>query len=197
MIYLIGEILGEMKKIIIISTIIVAFCSLLGFCVGNYCSTWIVEYCKKDTVIAEEMVFDEPEIIEQYGGKLVIKEGTRCRVYDAIAYTRDLNGYEYIDADLILGNSRSIKVAISFEHGSEKTVYPATEIFPHSTDDYIIVFDVGKLESSQEVLEKYKQTYKRYNSRVNGARIIGIAIGAGIAMAISAIVILGYYKQNK
>lgn len=186
-----------MKKIVYISVIIVVIFSLIGFCVGNYCSTWIVEYCKYDAVTAEEMVFDEPEIIEQYGRKLVIKEGTRCRVYDAIAYTGDLNGYEYIDADLILGNSRSIKVAISFEHGPEKAVYPATDIFPHSLDDYIIVFDVGKLESSQVVLDEYKQTYKSYYSRVNGAKIKGISIGAGIALAISAIVILGYFKQNK
>lgn len=65
------------------------------------------------------MLFDEPEIIEQYGEPIEIAVGTRGTIADSIAASGDLNGYEYIDASLLLENGKHIKVALTFDQESK------------------------------------------------------------------------------
>ena len=174
------------KKILSIFVVVLAclLCSALVLVISRLYEKGISENCYEKFEIEEQMLFDEPEIIEQYGEPIEIAVGTRGTIADSIAASRDLNGYEYIDASLLLDNGKHIKVALTFDQESKKEVFPASEILPHSTEKYIIVFDINKVKSSQSVLEKYIQSRERYYSRVKNSRTAAVIISLAISIAI-------------
>lgn len=162
----------------IINIVVVVFacllCTSLVVLFGRQYEKGIVENYYRKIEIAEEMIFDEPEIIEEYGEPIEILVGTRGTITDSIAYSGDLNGYDYIDATLSLDNGKYIRVAISFDYGIQKEIRPASEILSHPTEKYIIVFDISKIKLSQSVMEEYKLSRERYYSRVQKVRVISV-----------------------
>ena len=178
--------------VITILIILIIFSAVLGNVISDHICEFIYVDYDSEFVVAEKMVFDEPEIIEKYGREIVIRKGNKGTIRDWMTYPYDLKGYEYIE-----GSVAGAKVAISFDHGEEKAVYRATEINYHAHDEYIIVFDIDKIESPEIILEGYKQARKEFTSRITKAKVTSISICVGIALVISAIVLLAHHHHNK
>ncbi|WP_034448977.1 hypothetical protein [Butyrivibrio sp. AE2032] len=184
---------------LIISLLVVSAGGLLGYLMNNQYAKGFSGHFDKDIIISETLVFDEPEIIEQYGHAVVIEAGSHGSISDLITSSGDINGYDYIGTSILLENGDYIKAVISFDGKTEKQVVKATDIYPHSTDKYIIVFDISKIESSQTVLDGYKESREQYYSSVRKARIDGMIIGVSSSVIIMSCIgsVIYFGKKRK
>ena len=85
------------RKIIFVITILIIliiFSAVLGNVISDHICEFICVDYDSEFVVAEKMVFDEPEIIEKYGREIVIRKGNKGTIRDWMTYPYDLKGYD-------------------------------------------------------------------------------------------------------
>lgn len=141
-----------------------------------YFSHFSEKYEKKIT-LAEDIILDDELTVFLYGNPVILNKGDKGYIHDEInSVLGDEAGEAYIDARFSIGDGDSITVFISTDIESDN---------PPSAP----VVDIDSIESSQTILNEYKQSRERYYTKVRNTQILGTAIIMVSLLAIYTIVI--------
>ena len=109
---------------------------------------------------------------------VVLNEGRIGHICDEVNSVKgDEAGEEYINAKFDLDNGDYIEVCISTDIKSDNRLS-------------VPVIDINSIESSQTILNEYKQSRERYHTKAKNMQIVGTAIVVVLLLAISAVVLL-------
>lgn len=157
----------------------------------------IIEPYRKEIVLNETVVFDEPEIVDQFGQVLTLNAGMRGTISDSIHYYGiQRTGYEYIETELYPDDGKNISVLLTFDQGYEKAVLPSEDIVHSTHDKYVLIIDISKIEDAETILEGYKESRERYYSSVKNTIISGAVIGLSVIVLGTVVIIYCCHKKT-
>ena len=140
--------------------------------------SYISESYDREITLAEEIVLDDELTLFFHDNPVVLKKGDKGHIHDEVnSQLGDEVGEAYINARFSTNDGDYISVSISTDIESDDS--------PAGT-----VIDINKLESSQTILEEYKQSRERYHTKVRNSQITVTAIFVAIAVVIAAIVLM-------
>lgn len=174
-----------MKKdsiaVLIICIILVAISVPIGLYMGKFSEHWISETYFKDFKLANDVVFDEPEIVEFYGGPIRFPAGTRGSVSESITGGIDVKGNEYINVHIMAESGTVVEAAISADPNAEKSIYTL------DGDIYgvVAVFSLNDIEDFETILTEYKELHERYYSRAKTARTVSFVTSVAVSLILS------------
>ncbi|MCR4729896.1 MAG: hypothetical protein K5881_03100 [Saccharofermentans sp.] len=179
-----------MKKdfiaVLIICIILVVISVPIGLYMGKFSEHWISETYFKNFTLAKDVVFDEPEIIEFYGGPVKYPAGMKGSIVESISGGVEVKGYEYINIHIHSENGTVVDAAISIDPDSEKGIYTL------EGDIYgvVVVFSLKDIEDSQTILDEYEELHERYYSRAKTARTVSLVTSVAVSLILSVAVCL-------
>ena len=158
----------------------------------------IAEPYRKEIALNETVVFDEPEVVDQFGQVLTLNAGMRGTISDSIYYYGiQRTGYEYIETELYPDDGKNIPVLLTFDQGYEKAVLPSEDIVHSTHDEFVIIIDIGKIEDAETILAGYKESRERYYSSVRNTKISGAVVGISVIALGIVVIVLSYHKRQK
>ncbi|MDY6338393.1 MAG: hypothetical protein SPL61_02045 [Saccharofermentans sp.] len=176
-----------MKKdsiaVLIICIILVVISVPIGLYMGKFSEHWISETYFKNFTLAKDVVFDEPEIVEFYGGPIMFPAGTRGSVSESISGGIDVKGNEYINVHIMAESGTTVDAAISADPNAEKSIY--TDIY-----GVVAVFAQNDIEDHETILAGYKAFHDRYYSRVKAAHTASIVASVAVSLVLSCVICL-------
>lgn len=176
-----------MKKdsiaVLIICIILVVISVPIGLYMGKFSEHWISETYFKNFTLAKDVVFDEPEIVEFYGGPIMFPAGTRGSVSESISGGIDVKGNEYINVHIMAESGTAVDAAISADPNAEKSIY--TNIY-----GVVAVFAQNDIEDHETILAGYKAFHDRYYSRVKAAHTASIVASVAVSLVLSCVICL-------
>lgn len=179
-----------MKKdtivVLIICIALVAISVPIGLFMGNSYEHFISETYFKEFTLVNDVVFDEPEIVDFYGGPLTFPAGTKGSISESVSGGVEIKGYEYINIHIHSENGTGVDAAISIDPDSEKGIYTL------EGDIYgvVVVFSLKDIEDSQTILAEYEELHERYYSRVKAARKASLIASVAVSLVLSGVVYL-------
>ncbi len=179
-----------MKKdsiaVLIICIILVVISVPIGLYMGKFSEHWISETYFKNFTLTKDVVFDEPEIIEFYGGPVKFPAGTRGSVSESISGGIDVKGNEYINVHIMAESGTAVDAAISADPNAEKSIYTL------DGDIYgvVAVFAQNDIEDHETILAEYEELHERYYSRVKAARKASLIASVAVSLVLSGVVYL-------
>ena len=179
-----------MKKdsiaVLIICIILVAISVPIGLYMGNYSEHWISETYFKDFTLANDVVFDEPEIVELYGGPIMFPAGTKGRISESIADGIEVKGYEFINVHITADSDTAVDAAISVDPDAEKSIY----IIDGNIRGVVAVFSPNDIEDHETILAEYKAMHEKYYSRAKASRTASIVASVAVSLVLSCVICL-------
>ncbi len=176
-----------MKKdsiaVLIICIILVVISVPIGLYMGKFSEHWISETYFKNFTLAKDVVFDEPEIVEFYGGPIMFPAGTRGSVSESISGGIDVKGNEYINVHIMAESGTAVDAAISADPNAEKSIY--THIY-----GVVAVFAQNDIADHETILAGYKAFHDRYYSRVKAAHTASIVASVVVSLVLSCVICL-------
>ena len=173
----------ESIAVLIICIILVAISVPIGLYMGKFSEHWISETYFKNFTLAKDVVFDEPEIVEFYGGPIMFPAGTRGSVSESISGGIDVKGNEYINVHIMAESGTAVDAAISADPNAEKSIY--TDIY-----GVVAVFAQNDIEDHETILAGYKAFHDRYYSRVKAAHTASIVASVAVSLVLSCVICL-------
>lgn len=174
-----------MKKdsiaVLIICISLVAISVPVGMFMGNSFERFISETYFKEFTLANDVVFDEPEIVDFYGGPLKYPAGMKGSIVESISGGVEVKGHEYINIHIRSENGTGADAAISIDPDSEKGAYAL------KGDIYgvVAVFSLNDIEDSETILTEYKELHERYYSRAKTARTVSLVTSVAVSLILS------------
>ena len=178
-----------MKNYKFLGILIVIFV-LLGIPLGLFMTKQYIYFSNiresydREITLAEDIILDDELTVFLYGNPVILNKGDKGYIHDEInSVLGDEAGEAYIDARFSIGDGDSITVFISTDIESDN---------PPSAP----VVDIDSIESSQTIINEYKQSRERYYTKVRNTQILGTALVVVIILVISAVVFLICKKTN-
>lgn len=181
-----------------------------GYIVLQISERHIVENYYRDITIAEDIIFDNQELIDVYGAGEPISLTAGMQGYIADSVTPiggDTKGFEYIDAYIKGVNGKALNVAISINPEVDKDVLvvesrPYPTVSESSLDNSPVrivypVIGISKIDSYQEILSEYKMSREKYNSRIMVAKMVSITTGFVLSVILCVGFIVLLYKSRQ
>ena len=179
-----------MKKdsiaVLIICIILVVISVPIGLYMGKFSEHWISETYFKNFTLAKDVVFDEPEIVEFYGGPIMFPAGTRGSVSESISGGIDVKGNEYINVHIMAESGTAVDAAISADPNAEKSIY----IIDGNIYGVVAVFAQNDIEDHDTILAEYKAFHDRYCSRAKASRTASIVASIAVSLVLSCVICL-------
>lgn len=182
------------KALVIITVIILIIVIPTGMFITRMNTYGISEIYYKKFTLTEDIVFDDPQVIELIGEPEILEAGTQGVIVDAIDYVGDTRGYEYISARYDIGGKGLCSVVISIDPETETSAHVITD---SNVTDILLVINISKIESGQTIIPEYLQTRENYHTRVRNEWIKGTVITVTVAAALVAAACLTYKCMNK
>ena len=182
------------KALVIITVIILIIVIPTGLFITRMNMYGISEIYYKEFTLTEDIVFDDPQVIELIGEPVTLEAGTQGVIVDAIDYGGDTRGYEYISAHYSIGGKGLCSVVISIDPEAETRAHVITD---SNVTDILLIINISKIESGQTIIPEYLQTRENYHTRVRNEWIKGTAITVTVAAALVAATCLTYKRRNK
>ena len=182
------------KALVIITVIILIIVIPTGMFITRMNTYGISEIYYKKFTLTEDIVFDDPQVIELIGEPITLEAGTQGVIVDAIDDGGDTRGYEYISARYDIGGKGLCSVVISIDSETETSAHVITD---SNVTDILLVINISKIESGQTIIPEYLQTRENYHTRVRNEWIKGTAITVTVAAALVAATCLTYKRRNK
>lgn len=166
----------------------------IGLLIGNCFITYnISDSYFNEFYLADNVVFNESEIVDFYGEPLFFSVGEKGYIVETIDIGKR-NNSESINAHMTSSNGKVVNCAITYDLNVEKTI-EVSNTGPYSV---LVVFGPNKIESYDAVINEYAQACDAYNSRVNKTRIYSIVICFCISILICGVIGLNILnKQHK
>ena len=166
--------MNNKKRILFVVLIVLLFAESIPFgniCAKAYVKNGLFQIYKKEIVLANEVIIDDQQTVDKYGGSLVLPSGISGYISDKIDYWGDERGYDFIDASLTLNDGNIIDIAIALNAGS---ICPS-----------VPTIDITNVEDYNTIKEEYKLSRETYFSSINKANICGLVLGALIPLILS------------
>ena len=182
------------KALVIITVIILIIVIPTGLFITRMNTYGISEIYYKEFTLTEDIVFDDPQVIELIGEPVTLEAGMQGVIVDAIDYGGDTKGHEFINTRCGIGDGGLYSIVISIDPEAETHA----QIIKNSNATYILlVINISKIESGQTIIPEYLQTRENYHTRVRNEWIKGAAITVTIAAALVAAACFTYKRTNK
>ena len=182
------------KALVIITVIILIIVIPTGLFITRMNTYGISEIYYKEFTLTEDIVFDDPQVIELIGEPVTLEAGMQGVIVDAIDYGGDTKGHEYINTRCGIGDGGLYSIVISIDPEAESHA----QINKDSNTTYILlVINISKIESGQTIIPEYLQTRENYHTRVRNEWIKGSAITVTVAVALVAAACLTYKRMHK
>ena len=175
-----------MKKMIIVFFMLVMISASipLGLLISKTIEqNHIYEIYRTSIVLAEDVILDDKNTIDQFGETVILTKGMRGRVSDKIDHYSDQNGYENITVDFQLDDTKTLRALIAIENSNEIWDYPT--------------IGIDKFESSQKIITEYQQSRNKYYSRVQNSRTVSVMISVAVSLVLCGSVWLVYKNNTK
>jgi len=160
----------------------------------------ITEGYKTVITMKETVVFDDPNIVKQYGGPVTLEAGTAGEIFDVIDWYTEEHEHKHIKASFTLDEGEKFNVILGYEMESGKDTNVSIDTYSgtiNALDDeseqYTFeaatpVLNINKINDSQKIASEFKQTRERYYQRVKQTIKDGSIIGAVVALAMVAVI---------
>ena len=175
------------RKSLVVLILMIAACVAAGVLGAYSHERNIVEVLYRDVTVTEDIVFDDDETVEKYGGAVTIPAGMTGTIRNMVNSKGDAAGEGLIRAEFKLDDGTFIMAAIPADPDAD-------------TGSYRFVIDVNKIESGQMILSEYRQTRETYKTRVRNTWVLGILTGIVSAILLTAFFVIlnrQLLKQNK
>ena len=175
------------RKSLVVLILMIAACVAAGVLGAYSHKRNIVEVLYRDVTVTEDIVFDDDETVEKYGGAVTIPAGMTGTIRNMVNSKGDAAGEGLIRAEFKLDDGTFIMAAIPADPDAD-------------TGSYRFVIDVNKIESGQMILSEYRQTRETYKTRVRNTWVLGILTGIVSAILLTAFFVIlnrQLLKQNK
>ncbi len=182
------------KALVIITVIILIIVIPTGLFITRMNTYGISEIYYKEFTLTEDIVFDDPQVIELIGEPVTLEAGTQGVIVDAIDDGGDTRGYEYISAHYSIGGKGLCSVVISIDPEAETRAHVITD---SNVTDILLIINISKIESGQTIIPEYLQTRENYHTRARNEWIKGTVITVTVAAALVAAACLTYKRMNK
>lgn len=150
----------------------------------------ITEGYKTRITLKETVVFDDQDIVDQYGGPVTLEAGTAGEIYEILDWYIVKHQYKHIQASFPTDAGR-LNVILGYEMEDGADTDANVEIYNASINVLdeekeqgktfqvaTPVININKINDSQKIVSGFKQMYERYYQRVNQTWIKGGIIGA-------------------
>jgi len=160
----------------------------------------ITEGYKTVITMKETVVFDDPNIVKQYGGPVTLEAGTAGEIFYVIDWYTEEHEHKHIKASFTLDEGEKFNVILGYEMESGKDTNVSIDTYSgtiNALDDeseqYTFeaatpVLNINKINDSQKIASEFKQTRERYYQRVKQTIKDGSIIGAVVALAMVAVI---------
>lgn len=180
-------------KYLMIWTIPMVIITFIGLIISNqYVRYQFSEVFTKEFTLAENVVFDESEVVDFYGDKLEFSVGSTGKIVEHISNREAIKGNHYINVHITADNSQIAEAAISTDSVEKK-------IIVYDSDYYgvAVVFEPKNIDSYQTIMDDYFLAVNRYESDVRLVHITTVVICFIVSIILSVCICMIYKKKNK
>lgn len=175
-------------------------------------SKFIIEYYKTDITLVEDVVFDEPHLINEYGAPIKLNRGAQGVIDYYIDWRVKEQDYERIRAKFFLENSDEFVVYLMPKQEAESNGYyilqsldasiekydgSVIQVVPGTIDVVIPIIDFDRIEEAQTIISDHNKIVETYNQEVTQTIISGSIVAALIAVIlVFALWLIYYFVRN-
>lgn len=195
---------AKTRKRLLIVTMAIMLVSVVahGFFDAVIKSKSIIETYEAEFTLKETVKFDDPEIINEFGGPVIFESGTKGRINDYFEQYNDSHGYKHIHAYLILNNEPYISVLLMSKEDAEANGYYYKRCFDTTTEinngkeekvipgSYIEVIPIvvyDQIEDSDTIVAEFEQVQNNYHHEIRHTVISGTLEAALVPIILVAV----------
>lgn len=143
---------------------------------SKYGYAYIFESYKEQITLNEDYVFDDEMTLLYYDAPVILTAGMTGTIDDVVDYYMDDYGKDYMRVVFRLSNGKAFETVIS--------MYPkSTDEFNRSKNGKYI--NISSIDSSQKVIQAYKESRAKFNMRKQKLEIAGPVISGSLSVLLA------------